>query len=276
MASSADAFLGSLSVDAQFHPVTVLAGDDVTEVVTRVAKRIQVGDGLQQRDERVVVSCAGVLRYRPPARYWVEHNQRRYVPLAEHFVVGTVEARSADFYRVDIGGPAAALLPTLAFDGASKRNRPNLQVGDQVYARVAMALRGVEPELSCCVVNGTKKDWMTGDATFGELRGGYGITCSVAYARQLLRPDNPVLTAIGKCAPFEAAIGHNGRVWVNAASAKHVVFVANALRNAEQLSAEQAGVMVARLWSTVSKRLRTGGDRQGGSDSDDDDDNDVE
>ena len=35
----------------------------------------------------------------------------------------------AESFAVDIGGPFRALLPVLAFEGATKRNRPHLQVG---------------------------------------------------------------------------------------------------------------------------------------------------
>lgn len=55
----------------------------------------------------------------------------------------------AENYGVDIGGPFRALLPVLAFEGATKRNRPHLQVGDLVYGRVESAHRDLEPVLSC-------------------------------------------------------------------------------------------------------------------------------
>jgi exosome complex component RRP40 len=242
-------------VDTSFQPIGVLPGDDVTAVAARVSRRLALGDGLVQQGEAVIAVRAGVLRYRPPNRYWVEHNQRKYIPAVEDFAVGTVTARSADFYTVDVGGPTAALLPTLAFDGATKRNRPNLQVGDLLYARVVDAPKDMEPELSCCAVHGAKKDWMTGDATYGELREGHVFTCSVALARQLLRADSPVLRCLAGCTPFELAIGHNGRVWVNSGSPPHTIFIANALANSELLSPEQVELMVQRLWATMKKQM---------------------
>jgi exosome complex component RRP40 len=42
--------------------------------------------------------------------------------------VGSVIARSGENWRVDIGGAHMATLDGLAFEGATKRNRPNLKV----------------------------------------------------------------------------------------------------------------------------------------------------
>jgi len=42
--------------------------------------------------------------------------------------VGIVAGRSGDGWRVDIGAAHFALLDALAFEGATKRNRPNLKV----------------------------------------------------------------------------------------------------------------------------------------------------
>ena len=41
------------------------------------------------------------------------------------------------------------MLPQLSFEGATKRNRPNLKSGDVVYARVAAASRDMDPILTC-------------------------------------------------------------------------------------------------------------------------------
>jgi exosome complex component RRP40 len=52
----------------------------------------------------------------------------QYVPAAQESVVGTVIARSGENWRVDIGAAHMANLDGLAFEGATKRNRPNLKV----------------------------------------------------------------------------------------------------------------------------------------------------
>jgi exosome complex RNA-binding protein Rrp4 len=46
--------------------------------------------------------------------------------------VGVVTARLGESYRVDIGSAHSANLDALAFEGATKRNRPNLKVSKKI------------------------------------------------------------------------------------------------------------------------------------------------
>lgn len=52
----------------------------------------------------------------------------RYEPAVEEAVIGTIHKKHGENYVVDIGAPFTAALPVLAFEGATRRNRPNLQV----------------------------------------------------------------------------------------------------------------------------------------------------
>lgn len=44
-------------------------------------------------------------------------------------MLGVITARHAEGYRVDIGSSQYAALDALAFEGATKRSKPNLKVG---------------------------------------------------------------------------------------------------------------------------------------------------
>lgn len=44
-------------------------------------------------------------------------------------MIGIVTLRAGDIFRVDIGSNLPASLSYLSFEGATKRNRPNVQVG---------------------------------------------------------------------------------------------------------------------------------------------------
>lgn len=53
----------------------------------------------------------------------------QYVPVKGDHVIGIVTAKAGDVFRLDVGGSEPASLSYLAFEGATKRNRPNVQVG---------------------------------------------------------------------------------------------------------------------------------------------------
>lgn len=52
----------------------------------------------------------------------------QYVPAPQESVTGVALGRSGEGWRVDIGSAHPALLDGLAFEGASKRSKPNLKV----------------------------------------------------------------------------------------------------------------------------------------------------
>lgn len=59
---------------------------------------------------------------------WVEGVSKRYIAAQRDIVLGTIVARHAEGYRVDLGGAHSAQLDGLAFEGATKRSKPNLKV----------------------------------------------------------------------------------------------------------------------------------------------------
>ena len=50
------------------------------------------------------------------------------MPVKEERVIGIVTNKTGENFKVDIGTSMPASLSFLAFEGATKRNRPNLQV----------------------------------------------------------------------------------------------------------------------------------------------------
>lgn len=52
----------------------------------------------------------------------------QYVPVKGDSVVGVVTAKAGDMFRVDIGSSELATLSYLSFEGATKRNRPDVKV----------------------------------------------------------------------------------------------------------------------------------------------------
>ncbi|RUS17964.1 hypothetical protein BC937DRAFT_89304 [Endogone sp. FLAS-F59071] len=218
----------------------VLPGDPVP--ASSADAKVILGPGLTQEKDVIIAMKAGVLMHEETYnRWWVESNQRRYVSSTGESVIGIVTARIAEGFKVEIGAAHQALLPLLAFEGATKKNRPNLAVGALVYARVSLANRDMEPELEC--INPT-----TGRADgFGELKGGFMFRCSLGLCRRLLATETPILSLIGEHFPFEVTIGRNGRVWVNSTQTKTTILITNAIQNSEYLSEKECCEMVKTL-----------------------------
>jgi exosome complex component RRP40 len=282
--------LGKISFRAQWPPsihhmvkpaiasdlIVVLPGDNVTKHIDFPAKKEEsspkLGTGLRfdATTSQVYSTCSGRLeRHRNKQVYFVEPNKiRRYRPALEDRVVGIVLGRAGpdgvggDLYRLEIGAAHTALLSNMQFEGASKRNKPAFSPGQVIYARVA-ALHDqlLDPTLSC--INGPhdtgvpRKDWMTNEGCYGELRGGTCCTISTNLARELLHPANIVLNelAASKLA-FEVAIGVNGYLWIHSSVPEHTILIQNAIQNSDVLTAEQVRAMVKSLVYMVEKKLQ--------------------
>lgn len=52
----------------------------------------------------------------------------QYIAAPKDLVLGTIIARHSEGYRVDLGCSQMASLDALAFEGATKRSKPNLKV----------------------------------------------------------------------------------------------------------------------------------------------------
>lgn len=74
-----------------------------------------------------------------------------------------LQDRGGDFYRVNIFSGSSAILNKLSFEGATKRNKPELKKGDVIYARVTLAHKDLDTELSCMSSSGPKKEWSSGE-----------------------------------------------------------------------------------------------------------------
>ena len=202
----------------------------------------------------VLCTRTGLLVQRAPGRFAVlsAGGGGRYVAAAGDAVVGVVVERGAEAYRVSLRGACGAALPVLAFDGASKRNKPSLAVGALVFCRVAAADRHLDVELTCCAPAAgagaaRARDWMTGASLYGELKGGMLVSVSLAHARRLLRPQCALLAALGASLAFEVAVGVNGLVYVRAPTTRQAVIICNAIERCGGLDEEESATFARAL-----------------------------
>lgn len=129
--------------------------------------------------------------------YFIDSKTGRYTPSMDDLVIGKVFYRCADYYKLDLKH-AVGILPSLAFKNATKRFKPELDVGDCVIARITGV--GAECALSC-TENG-----------LGRLEG-YVVEISPWKVRKLYMCS--FLRDLGKRYKFSCALGLNGRIWLH-------------------------------------------------------------
>ncbi|KAF7985552.1 hypothetical protein HWV62_3807 [Athelia sp. TMB] len=199
------------------------------ETVPAQHVNLKLGPGLLKithgtSESSIISTRAGAVNHSAnKSKWWVEGNSKRYVPAAQESVVGAIIGKSGDGWRVDIGSAHFALLDGLAFEGATKRNKPNLKINSLIYARVSLAHKDMEPELECFDAQTRKA------GGFGELKGGFMVRCSLQMCRQLLDPKHFLLPFLGSRFPLEAAVGTNGRVWISSKEVKQTIAIARCI-----------------------------------------------
>ncbi|CAG0895944.1 unnamed protein product [Darwinula stevensoni] len=210
----------------------VMPGDVLVDLdITPSESRFIIGPGLRREDNKILASKSGILQKKEPHIFWVNSKERRYVPVRGDAIIGIIIQKGADTYRVDIGASEPASLSVLAFEGATKKTKPILQIGDLVYARLLVANKDMEPELVCMDSAGRKRG-------LGPLEEGFLITLPLHTARRLLSSDWPLLHLLGREISYEAAVGLNGRVWIKGRTIKDTLAVATALETSSECRSE--------------------------------------
>uniref|UniRef100_A0A8C7TNZ5 Exosome complex component RRP40 n=1 Tax=Oncorhynchus mykiss TaxID=8022 RepID=A0A8C7TNZ5_ONCMY len=204
-------------------------------------EKVVCGPGLRRNGDEVLVCKSGILRHKQPNLYWIDSQQRRYVPGKGESVIGIITSKSGDIFKVDVGGSEQASLSYLAFEGATKRNRPNVQVGDLVYSQFIIANKDMEPELVCIDSCGRAN----GMGVFGA--GGLLFKVSLGLVRRLLAPQSEIAKDLEKMFPFEIVVGMNGRVWVKSKTIQQTLIVANLLESCENMTAQQRQTLFRRV-----------------------------
>ncbi|XP_054060793.1 exosome complex component RRP40 isoform X2 [Rissa tridactyla] len=176
--------------------------------------RLLCGPGLRRCAGGLLVTKCGLLRHRPAGggaaggAYWVDSQQKRYVPVKGDHVIGIVTAKAGDVFKLDVGGSEQASLSYLAFEGATKRNRPNAQVGDLIYGQFLVANKDMEPEMVCIDSSGRS----SGMGIIGQ--DGFLFKVSLGLIRKLLAPKCEIIQELSQLYPFELVLGMNGRIWM--------------------------------------------------------------
>ncbi|KAK5641242.1 hypothetical protein RI129_009789 [Pyrocoelia pectoralis] len=204
---------------------------DVLRDLTVVNGVILKGPGLHSHEEPncLLVTRAGILCFKSPNTYWIDGQQKRYYPKRGDLVVGIIK-KTGNICKVDIGSSELSSLSMLSFEGATKKQKPDLQVGDIVYAKLLSAHREMESELVC--IDSYYKAGKLGPLS----NDGFIMNISLNFVNRILDINCPLLKTLGQKYVFEIAIGMNGKVWINAKKTKDILNLMNALLAAEQES----------------------------------------
>ncbi|KAI8904365.1 hypothetical protein EDD86DRAFT_77903 [Gorgonomyces haynaldii] len=186
----------------------------------------RLGPGLLEINNDILCTKTGILRNAGAGRYYVDSHQKRYIPSLNEPVIGIVTGKAGENYKVDIKSAHSAYLSFFAFEGATKRNKPNLQNQSIVFARVSVAHPDMEPEIECMGTTGFSMG-------FGELKDGFLIQISLELSRTLFDSKHPILQAFSSTFPFEMAVGMNGLVWINAQSPRDIIALSNCIKEAD-------------------------------------------
>ncbi|KAI9018871.1 hypothetical protein DFJ74DRAFT_621378 [Hyaloraphidium curvatum] len=172
----------------------------------------------------------------PTERWHIERvATRAYKPSVGDPVVLMVLARApygAEAYLCSYAPLAPPLLlPYLAFENATKRNKPELKPGDLVYARVTRIGAG-EGEVECLGPSGRAEG-------FGELKGGTVAKIPAGICRKMLAPSHPLLPSLGQHMTFDVAIGLNGQLWITSPSVSDTLCAIDCIKELGVLSGTQ-------------------------------------
>ncbi|XP_066458114.1 exosome complex component RRP40 [Eleutherodactylus coqui] len=247
MAVAVQDAVGQVVLPGDVLRLPAVAADAPLSLTTTSSPRTRVlcGPGLMRQAEDLQVTKCGLLRHREPALYWVDSHQKRYVPVKGDHVIGIVTMKSGDIFKLDVAGSDQASLSFLAFEGATKKNRPNVRVGDLVYGQFIVANKDMEPELAC--IDGSGK--ANGMGVFGQ--DGFMFKVSLGLVRKLLTPQNDIIQELMNVFPLELVIGMNGRIWVKARTIQQTLIVANILEACEYLTTAQRKQVFAKFSDNV-------------------------
>ncbi|KAF1913551.1 hypothetical protein BDU57DRAFT_314987 [Ampelomyces quisqualis] len=222
----------------------VLPGDKIppSALPTGTGKRktLKLGPGLRHiAPNTIATTIAGALTTddRKNAAS-IDFNTGRYRPYPHDLVIATITSSTSDAFACTLSPHTPpATLPHLAFEGASKKSRPQLAPHALVYCRVVAASRDAPPELTCV-------DAATGKAAgLGVLKGGMVFSVSLGMARRLLAPrsEMALLEGLGASMGFEVTVGRNGVVHVDAGSVRATMAVGRGLQEVDERGVDDAG-----------------------------------
>lgn len=145
--------------------------------------------------------------------YYICSKSKRYLPNKDDIVIGKIIYRTIDFYRIDLGYGITGFLPSDSFHLATKRNRPDLTVGEYVMAKI---LRVKDYPLLQC------------EEGMGKIEG-YVFDLGCYNVKRIIVQG--ILEQVGQEYNFKMGLGVNGIVYVGNEDLLVVRSIVNKIRS---------------------------------------------
>ena len=191
--------------------------------------------GGSEATPNILTTTSGALKIdNKKGALWLEHaTGGRYQPTVGDLVIAQIHHSSADTWHCILTPHTPlALLGQLAFEGTTKKNKPNLKAGDLVYARISKCSKWEDTEIECFNSATGKSEGM------GPLKAGCLFDVSAGFSRRLMMGSGKggvvILEEVGEKVKFEVAVGRNGKVWIDSGSVMATVTIGRLLRQTDE------------------------------------------
>lgn len=241
--------------------LVVLPGDAIDTSYVPTAQKRKIGNGIVQTygTNDFTSTIAGQLDVDHKKKTALISTPRaRYTPRTGDSIIAQVRGASYETFHLHINAYSPqAILSHFAFEGASKKTRPQLKNGDLVYAKIVFCQRNMEIELTCVNPETGKADGL------GPLNDGMVFDVSLELANRLLRKQlASVFDELGAKVPggFELVVGKNGRVWADCAEAgvRGVLAIGRVLEALDQDDAPTNEKEQKKLINRITRELELG------------------
>lgn len=214
------------------------------------SKKLNVGPTVYVNplsNNEVTLTTAGIFTHKEKKNkqlITVETSSKNYSPNVGDLVIGTIQGTFGEFFKVALNNfKTPAILSYMAFENATKKNRPNLKNGALVYAKVSAYDPNVDIELECYNSTSGKAEG------FGELNGGNLVNVDLAFARFLLfNESNEVLIKLSKRCEFEIAIGVNGKIWIKTGEIRTTLACCEYINRAQHVKQLELDQLLKEIW----------------------------
>ena len=171
-----------------------------------------------------------------------------YSPKEGDIVIGILSQKTYEMYRANILANKEASLNSIDFQDATRKTKPNLNVGDAVFAKVEKENKYSNATLTCKSSNNSK-GWSSGESTYGELKGGKLYDYNRYLCFKLL-DNKDFIHRLKECVTsLKLKIGYNGRIWIKTENFIDIPKVFQAIYEGLNLSNEEREDMLNKLFN---------------------------